>query len=416
MGEIDSFRLDRDVARAAAALVSAKRRARVDPTSADTVSVLEDPRIAHVASPALLAELRDANPRDPLRAPLARWVRALAFERAAARFDHETTLARRVACLTIARPERCELAPSAVVGRVLAERDRGRRDAWLAALAEAPELGRLRDAERRLAERRVELDDRLGGDEPSSLGGVDVAALARATLAATRDVAASAFGGATSLGDVIGAAVASDAPGDYPAKITTRWLASCFAGTDLVAGLAPELGPLPRSLGASSHARALARFGAAWSRAAARRGLPFVLAREPEDARAFRRGALFGALAAHAPFVARTLGASRSLARDAARTVARGFSLALRLEAARALVALGRAGERERVELCGDALLAPFPAALDVVVPRPRRDAPARLVAALAAPLDHDALVERFDEDWFRNPRAAEHLLSLIHI
>jgi hypothetical protein len=44
---------------------------------------------------------------------------------------------------------------------------------------------------------------------------------------------------------------------------------------------------------------------------------------------------------------------------------------------------------------------------------RRRIDAPARLVAGVRAYAFHRDLVERFDEDWFDNPRAGAHLASL---
>src|SRR5207247_1705379 len=108
----------------------------------------------------------------------------------------------------------------------------------------------------------------------------------------------------------------------------------------------------------------------------------------------------------------RALGVAKTKAEDQARDVARAFSLTLRLDVASvALAGLLVSPERKRAERFEHeterALGLPFPAPLAGVVPRlSETDAP-RLVGSLLAASDRRSLVERFDEDWFRNPRAA---------
>jgi hypothetical protein len=69
-------------------------------------------------------------------------------------------------------------------------------------------------------------------------------------------------------------------------------------------------------------------------------------------------------------------------------------------------------GERARAdrfeEETAGALGAPIPGALAGVVPELEPGAALRIAGALLAARDRRDLVERFDEDWFRNPHAAE--------
>jgi hypothetical protein len=64
-------------------------------------------------------------------------------------------------------------------------------------------------------------------------------------------------------------------------------------------------------------------------------------------------------------------------------------------------------------ELAARVFGAPLPRALSGAFPSLRDDEPARFLAlATALPLARD-LVDRFDADWFRNPRAMPHLRAL---
>src|SRR5690606_9827146 len=100
---------------------------------------------------------------------------------------------------------------------------------------------------------------------------------------------------------------------------------------------------------------------------------------------------------------------------DQAREAARALLVSLRLDAARVRLAHGtvllqaaRARADRFEEETALALGAPIPGALAGVVPSLGPGAAVRLAGALLAARDRRELVERFDEDWFRNPRAAE--------
>jgi hypothetical protein len=171
------------------------------------------------------------------------------------------------------------------------------------------------------------------------------------------------------------------------------------------------LPPLPAALGAASFARALGAFGAALADAAAPR-MPFSTSRPPFDSRRHRRAGLFASLAADPVFAARALGLGRGGARDQARGVARAMLVTLRLDAARvllrgALESPPQEGAPRFEEHTAAALGVPIPAALLGVVPRLAPEDAVRFAGSLVAATDRRALIDRFDEDWFRSPHAA---------
>jgi hypothetical protein len=111
----------------------------------------------------------------------------------------------------------------------------------------------------------------------------------------------------------------------------------------------------------------------------------------------------------------RALGLGREAAREQARQAASALVVSLRLDAARALLrgALthGSHAASERFEeLSAQALGAPIPGRLAGVIPRLAPDDPVLLMGRLLSLVDRRALIERFDEDWFRSPHAASAL------
>src|SRR5262249_20659453 len=154
--------------------------------------------------------------------------------------------------------------------------------------------------ERELEQARLEITSRFGFSDPFDIASpYDKPALseaARDLLAGSSDLAKSFFAGVEDLAALSGLWVARDVRGEWPQNLSARWLSDLFAGTPLLAGLSLDIGPLPKPNGASSFARALSRFGAAYARAAAGRDRPFVLAHDATSAHPMRRGALFSAL------------------------------------------------------------------------------------------------------------------------
>ena len=220
-----------------------------------------------------------------------------------------------------------------------------------------------------------------------------------------------ALGAEPGAAAMLHAAVARDAGDGWPARLAPRWLEELFgAGTR---GLALALPVLPRTLGASSFARALALFGYAFRVASAQGTMPFALASDPWFVGAHRLAFVFGALAADPEFGVRSLGLGRRIADRQARILARTALLEARVGAARVVL-----GGEESTSLgdfggIGERLFgAPLDRRFHGVWPAPRADEQARWLALLLAPALRGALREGFDADWFRNPRAWAHLRS----
>lgn len=409
MLSFDPFALDRDIARAARTARRFRRALREDPKRADEERPLE--RLRSVAGKTRFDEVSAMPEGDPMREPLRRWV----FELALLRIAHEPIL--REARLwheeiaRIEQPEKLVTSPRELLARARRERIPAKRRGWIDALASvAP---RMAQASKERDEALVEIASRMGVSDPWSMrlpqDRAFITQLARELLERTDDLASQLFGRAGDLSGWIELVLARDVRGSWP-RSAGRFVEALFDRTPLVAGLSLDTGPMPEALGASSLIRALARFGAAHARAAAPRGRPFVLANDPSDLAPLRRGALFGSLLADPIFLRRSVGLSRDEAKEAGRILARTLLGALRLEAARTVAGDARTSPRDLEELFARALGIEWPPSLAHVLPRASFEAPARLLAGLLAASEREGLIDRFDEDWFRNPHALQYL------
>jgi hypothetical protein len=211
---------------------------------------------------------------------------------------------------------------------------------------------------------------------------------------------------------VIHAAVARDAGDGWPGRLTPRWLHEIFGSP--AAGLEVDLPVLPATVGAASFARGLSAFGFALRVAMAPRTMPFAVAREPGFIGAHRLAFVFGALGADPEFHVRALGVGQRTAHAQARSLACTALIDARLHAARVLLgdAEGTA-PRELFEEVGERLFGlPLDPRLRGAWPRARDDEPARFVALVQAGALRESLRQRFDVDWFKNPRAWSELRS----
>jgi hypothetical protein len=364
------------------------------------------------------------RPSDDHRVALREWVFALTLDRVLWADAARLAAARRAVSVTIDRTDlgRLQISPRDLLHRVIAEPEPRRRRL----LAEVLEQGAfaVQDAARLHDERRAEAARRLPADldrleiplDPAVIEGAPAVtrraaldALADDVLRRTEPLVPRAE---RSWDEAIDAGVGRAQAEGWPSRLGARWIEGLFHATSLTEGLRLELGPLPRALGASSFARALGAFGAALADADGPRSLPFSLACAPFDLRRARRSALFASLVADPVFGHRMLGLGRDAARDQARGVARSLGLAVRLAAARALfrglLQLPESARASRFEEITAATLgAPIPPALAGVVPRLAPADATTLLGLLLGALDRRALIERFDEDWFRNPHAA---------
>ena len=364
------------------------------------------------------------RPSDDHRVALREWVFALTLDRVLWADSARLAAARRAVSVTLDRTDlgRLQISPRDLLHRVIAEPEPRRRRL----LAEVLEQGAfaVQDAARIYEERRLEAARRLPADldrleiplDPTVIEGAPAItrraaldAIAEATLRETEALTPRAE---RSWDEAIDASVGRAQAEGWPARLGARWIEGLFHPTSLTEGLRLDLGPLPRALGASSFARALGAFGAALADVDGPRSLPFTLACAPFDLRRARRSALFASLVADPVFGQRMLGLGRDAARDQARGVARSLGVAVRLAAARCLFrGLLQLPEGPRAsrfeEITAATLGAPIPPALAGVVPRLGPADATTFLGLLLGALDRRALIERFDEDWFRNPRAA---------
>jgi hypothetical protein len=414
---VDPQRFDEAVARAARELAAARRALRL--AAAEHRAEAPSPLEAHrdVSARSTWLELGEA-PAHPIFAAARPWVFALTVDRVAWGLEAALATAWGEPSILVEGEglPREHVSAHDLLARVLADPMAARGRAHARALEGG--AGKVAELARRLAERRAEATHRLGAsadDVELPCPPAAIATAARALLDRTAALLDGPKAAPATWDGAIVAALGRDATEGWPARLGARWLEGLFGATELTRGLALELAPLPRALGAASFARALAAFGDAFAVAAAPRSTPFVLARAPFDVRRARRAALFGGLAADAIFGAKALGLGRDRARDQARAVTRALLRSLRLDAARvllrgALVLPEHALAPRFEEATALALDVPVPLALAGVVPRLEPGDGTRFAGALLAASDRRALVERFDEDWFRSPHAAHAL------
>ncbi|MBW2456583.1 MAG: hypothetical protein JRI68_18845 [Deltaproteobacteria bacterium] len=215
----------------------------------------------------------------------------------------------------------------------------------------------------------------------------------------------------------IHAALGRDADEGWPARLSSRWLVECFAGSGLTAGVPVDHLGAGTPWGSSSFARGLGQLGMAVLDAGRPANLPLSAHQDPWGARRHLRSALFATLPLERSFAAQVLGLGRDRSRTHQRAMAGALLCSLRLDAVRVLLAAtwpaGRTALRDHFAQLTEQLFGvSAPPSLLGVVPQLRPGDGASLVGSLAAGEVRDRLVDRFDEDWFRNPAA---IASLRH-
>ena len=247
--------------------------------------------------------------------------------------------------------------------------------------------------------------------------GSELSCVVRSVFDATEDVALASMGEGNNWEHSLWLGTAADARHGWPAVLTPRWFRSVFGGWKPLEGLRIELGPLCDAVCGASFARALERFGTAVYRACVRRtGDSFSRVHLPFDMGPACYGALFASLLTSIPFLKRRLGLGTSAAKEQAWSLGLSLLLSLRMCAAQGAVADAESPEEmmeRHVWGTARALCASVPEETLGVVPRYDPEAQARLCGALRAAMLQRELVERFDDDWFDNPRAHEFLVSI---
>jgi hypothetical protein len=420
----DLLGLDRDAGRGWAALLRWREAIARDPDAHDDEQPLESVRrVAGKSTWDALGALAPSAVDVPLRDALRRWV--YVFVQARIAHDDDVAWAR---AASEARGRYEGDRPRAVSWRdawrgVATSRTRTESGLWLDAAADlAPPLAAIA---RSRAERRVEVARRLGLEHPWSplfaLSPEATRRLAQQVLDATEDLSRAVWG--EELGSRAGpagvfhAAMGRDASEGWPARLTAHWIEDTVAPGGR--GVRVELPALPAAVGAASFGRALRTFGFAVRSSTDLAGSDgprlFALASEPGFVAAHRLGWAFGALPADAAWQQRTLGLGRRTALAQARVLTRTGLLEARLQAARVLLGddavpvPGDVFEEVTTRIFG----APLDARLRGAWPATRDDEPARLVALVQARSFSAGLRDRFDADWYRNPRAWTELRAM---
>lgn len=443
---IDLLAFDRDVRRAAGRVEQLRGWLSLGTKEARDRARAFDPfdGVRHTATMSSYKSLAEQAPSlldVPLRDGLLRWVHELLQ----ARVGRELALADADAAYALdprLAPSRLALAESTAAAREASGASEVGPRADLAAhtyagalatMITAPDVSRAAGALERAGdlaapvaavrkerrERRFEAARRLGLANPHALATKsDVGALARAFLDASEPLAVELLKVAHKKSDrpwyassAMQSFLARDARDGWPAYLTQRWL------DDVFKALAPrgaDAGKLPEALGGASFLRAAAAWGSAWKNAGVPRSMPFALAHDPHPVPAFRFGFAMAHVVAEPEFQRRMLELPARTAKAQARVLRESMFHAARLIAARAVFATEEQVTPPMFEEIGARLFgAPLRPSMRDAWPDPRTTDPARLLALLGTRAFLAHVVDRYDDDWFRNPKAGTHLTSL---
>jgi len=206
------------------------------------------------------------------------------------------------------------------------------------------------------------------------------------------------------------ASLGRDAADGWPARLSLSWLHEAFRAKPQTLQL-----PAPhRASGAASFARALYTFGQATHVALLPEGLPFASTHEPASKSGHTLGFVFGSLPSQEVFHVKVLRLGSTTAQRQARVLARSALVEARLHAARILLTddaiadVGQMFEELTERLWGR----PMDARLLAAWPSARLDEPGRWLALLDARASAEYMRDRYDSDWFHNPRAWDYLAT----
>jgi len=289
-----------------------------------------------------------------------------------------------------------------------------------AALTRASELSlRVGAVRKERRARRFEAARRLGLAHPWALAStLDVRALALALLDGTEPLSVAIFKRARKEADgpwrassAIQLALGHGAQQGWPAHLGQRWLDEAFVA---IAPRGVEIGPPPAPLGSATFLRAAMTWGFAWRTSGAPRSLPFALARDPYPVPAHRFGNAIAHVVAEPAFQRRALDLPSRTASAQARVLRTTMFLHARVVAARVMLSADETPPASLFEeITSRVFGAPLPASMRHAWPEPRAGEPAQLLGLLGTPAFLRDLVRRYDDDWFRNPKAGKHLTSL---
>lgn len=394
---------DRALRRGVAAARAFARDLDTDPTV--TAATLDD-ELESIANREVLGWLSELPESEPIRGPGLRWLHWLIDVRVNAKALLGVAHALRWQSHRVPSPRAVEASVNGLLQLALEEPQL--RSAWLRAL-EQNAMG-LYDASIVLWERRQELAERVGLSSFRDSG--PLPQLEPAThWERDRDLLEAC--GIRDLPSLVSIGLAGEASEGWPAHLNARTVTQFFG--DWLDGLPLVLPSMPRALGPASFLRAFNGLGRAFVRASAPEAIPFCLAQDPHGLGEHEGGALMDWIAMSPAFVRRSLGLGAGRFGTARRALAKSLYLEVRLAALRVAMAqcamtgddrLGQQFETLSHDCVGVAL----PRELALVLPRPRFDSDARYVALLLSASRYLQFRNAYDDDFYRNPRAIEHL------
>jgi hypothetical protein len=400
MRELEPLSFDRALRDAARELE--RRRQTGEPTEGALPEFLSHEETLHW--------LRESRSKDPLAASLELWLLRLREQAEFGTRRAELARAQRAEPHPIVEPEQARRTLSELL-RLSLSRPRERaaylRGYFTSSAAMAERVLRLWE-ERALFAERVRAP--LASFELASEA---IAPAARTFIESTR----SAFETLQirEPAELVTTLLAESAAEGWPARLSQRTTLDLLGDPGFFHGLRLRPFAVPEARGAGSFLLALCHAGRAVSDAASAQRSPFVLGTDVFDLQRNTLGALFGALPLSAAFATRRLGLGPSRVRDQQRALARSVLAELRVAAFRVLLRelLGAGKKRlhdELPELSDRALGFELPPSAAGVFIRVRPRDSQRFAGALLAASRHETLLQRHDEDWFRNPRAIAEL------
>jgi hypothetical protein len=405
--ELDAALLDRDLRRVARDWRRWRRRLSSNEPNDDPFDLF--PFVSSTTW-AMVGELPDY---DPLRAPLRRWLYRLLDDKANRASIAECSRTRYVDTTPLDQPERGEFSLARLIALALAEPER--RSTWTKIWLDC--AAQHAGAVQRLWERRQEVARRLDFETPDAIVSPcpEIEPLAVSFLDRTRDLFDEWR--RDNLADLVHVSLGIEASAGWPRALAPRTLADFFRETRLLEGLELDPGELPEAIAPASFVRALARLGAAFADAAASRTHPFTIAHDPYGLRRRTLGAVFASLGASRLFLKKKLDLGSDRARDHERAMARVVLIEARAAALRVVLrqaalegvrAFGERFEFETERVFG----APLHKSLAGAIFRIHEDDPQRFAGIMLAASEVEVLIDAHDDDWWRNPRAADQLRS----
>jgi hypothetical protein len=408
---IDSFEAGHRVE----AMVSAYRRWSVDLHTRGDAVLEDDPFYGHreISTRSTFEQVCALPEGAPAKRELRDWVAALTIERVTHEDRVELERAMRTECHTIAPlGDRAwslrALSLEAVLTGIDARRDRILSD-LVDIAGDASSRATWWLARRHAAAGQLGLASLQAVEAPLAAE-LSIEQVVETVLRSTDGQAGDALAGCSSWAEVLMRGSAPDALEGWPARLSAQWLWSLFGRGPLAEGLNVNVPPLGTPTCGASFLRAFDVFGTALHRGAvALDGLPFFLRERPYDAACASYGTLFASLLASVPFLRRRLGLGTATAREQARMMALAMLVHTRVAAIKAAVASCPDQERAshaHTSVGVRALLTTLPEELTGVVPRYDPRAVSKLTGIMVGAALREQLEERFDEDWFDNPRA----------